>query len=75
MYGLLGGRLLMTQLIDVPRYTLIFTILLLFILFSPMIASAKHIIVIYDVSGSMVSLGRGNNVKIFIGIRGCPSCQ
>ena len=56
----------MTQLIDVPRYTLIFTILLLFILFSPMIASAKHIIVIYDVSGSMVSLGRGNNVKIFM---------
>ena len=56
----------MTQLIDVPRYTLIFTILLFFILFSPMIASAKHIIVIYDVSGSMVSLGRGNNVKIFM---------
>ena len=56
----------MTQLINVPRYTLVFTILLVFILFTPVIATAKHIIVIYDVSGSMVSLGRGNNVKIFM---------
>ena len=56
----------MTQLINVPRYTLVFTILLVFILFTPIIATAKHIIVIYDVSGSMVSLGRGNDVKIFM---------
>ncbi len=56
----------MTQLINVPRYTLVFKILLVFILFTPIIATAKHIIVIYDVSGSMVSLGRGNNVKIFM---------
>ena len=56
----------MTQLINVPRYTLVFTILLVFILFTPIIATAKHIIVIYDVSGSMVSLRRGNDVKIFM---------
>ena len=45
----------MIRLINVPRYTLIISGFLVFILFSP-IAVAKHIIVIYDVSGSMVSL-------------------
>lgn len=45
----------MTRLINVPRYRLIVSIFLTFLLFSPMAAS-KHIIVIYDVSGSMVRL-------------------
>ena len=44
----------MIRLINVPRYTIIVSVLLVFILFSP-IATARHIIVIYDVSGSMVS--------------------
>ena len=56
----------MFNMINVPRYTLVFKILLVFILFTPIIATAKHIIVIYDVSGSMVSLGRGKDVKIFM---------
>ena len=55
----------MIRLINVPRYTLIVSILLVFILFSP-IAVAKHIIVIYDVSGSMVSLKTGGRVKTFM---------
>ena len=45
----------MLRLINVPRYTLIISVLLIFIFFSPMVV-AKHIIVIYDVSGSMVNL-------------------
>ena len=45
----------MIHLIKVPRYILIVIVLLVFILFSPA-AIAKHIIVIYDVSGSMISL-------------------
>ena len=45
----------MSHLINGPRYTLIVSVFLIFILLSPM-AAAKHIIVIYDVSGSMVSL-------------------
>ena len=55
MSELLGGILRMTHLINVPRYALIVSVFLIFILLSPM-AAAKHIIVIYDVSGSMVSL-------------------
>ena len=46
----------MTHLINVPRYTFIVSVFLIFFLFSPP-AAAKHIIVIYDVSGSMVRLG------------------
>ena len=49
----------MIRLINVPRYTIIVSVLLVFILFSP-IAVAKHIIVIYDVSGSMVSPKTGS---------------
>ena len=45
----------MTHLMNVPRYTLIVSVFLIFFLFSPM-AAGKHIIVIYDVSGSMVRL-------------------
>ena len=45
----------MTHLINVPRYTFIVSVFLIFFLFSPM-AAGKHIIVIYDVSGSMVRL-------------------
>ena len=45
----------MTHLINVPRYTFIVSVFLIFFLFSPM-AAGKHIIVIYDVSGSMVGL-------------------
>ena len=46
----------MTRLINVPRFTLTISIFLIFVLFSAM-AAAKHIIVVYDVSGSMVKLG------------------
>ena len=46
----------MTHLMNVPGYTLIVSVFLIFFLFSPP-AAAKHIIVIYDVSGSMVRLG------------------
>ena len=55
----------MIRLINVPRYTLIVSVLLVFILFSP-IAVAKHIIVIYDVSGSMVSLKTPRGVDTFM---------
>ena len=47
----------MIHLINVPRYILTISVFIIFILFSPMIAAAKHIIVVYDVSGSMVRLG------------------
>ena len=47
----------MTCLINVPRFTLTISIFLIFVLFSSM-AAAKHIIVIYDVSGSMVKLNK-----------------
>ena len=47
----------MTHLINVPRCRLIVSVFLIFFLFSPM-AAAKHIIVIYDVSGSMVKLNK-----------------
>ena len=47
----------MTRSIDVPRYKFIVSVFLIFFLFSPMAAS-KHIIVIYDVSGSMVRLNK-----------------
>ena len=52
----------MTHLIKVPRCALIFVVLIVFFLLSP-IVTAKHVIVIYDVSGSMISLkidGRTN---------------
>ena len=55
----------MIRLINVPRYTLFVSFLLVFILFSP-IATAKHIIVIYDVSGSMVSLKIGGRVNPYM---------
>ena len=47
----------MTHLINVPRYILIVSVFVIFALFSPL-AAAKHIIVIYDVSGSMVKLNK-----------------
>ena len=47
----------MTRSINVPRYKFIVSVFLIFFLFSPMAAS-KHIIVIYDVSGSMVKLNK-----------------
>lgn len=52
----------MTHFINVPRNTLIVNVFLIFILFAPM-ASGKHIIVIYDVSGSMVRLGTDNYMQ------------
>lgn len=55
----------MTHLISVPRYVFIVIALLVFILFSP-VAIAKHIIVIYDVSGSMISLRIGGNVNTYM---------
>ena len=55
----------MIRWINVPRYTIIISVLLVFILYSPM-AVAKHIIVIYDVSGSMVSLKMGGNTNIYM---------
>ena len=65
MPGLLGDILLMIRLINVPGYTIIVSVLVIFILFSPM-AVAKHIIVVYDVSGSMVSLKMGGNTNIYM---------
>ena len=47
----------MTHLINVPRFTLSISVFVIFASFSPM-AAAKHIIVIYDVSGSMVRLNK-----------------
>ena len=55
----------MTHLINVPRYALIVSVFLIFFLFSPM-AAGKHIIVIYDVSGSMVSLNVGGRVNTYM---------
>lgn len=55
----------MIRLINVPRYTIIVSVLLVFILFLPM-AVAKHIIVIYDVSGSMVSLRTDGRVETYM---------
>ena len=55
----------MIRLIKVPRYVLIVIVLLVFILFSPA-AIAKHIIVIYDVSGSMISLKEKGVVKTYM---------
>ena len=46
----------MIHLINVPRRTLTISVFLIFLLFAPM-AAGKHIIVVYDVSGSMVRLG------------------
>ena len=53
----------MIRLINMPRYTIV--VLLVVILSSP-VAVAKHIIVIYDVSGSMVSLKMGGNTNIYM---------
>ena len=47
----------MTRSINVPRHKFIVSVFLIFMLFSPMAAS-KHILVIYDVSGSMVKLNK-----------------
>ncbi len=55
----------MIHLINVPRYVLIVIVLLVSFLFSPA-AIAKHIIVIYDVSGSMISLKIGRDVNIYM---------
>ena len=56
----------MIRMINVPRNTLIVNVLLVFILFSPVAVAAKHIIVIYDVSGSMISLRIGGNVNTYM---------
>ena len=56
----------MIHLINVARFTLTISAFLIFILCSPIIAAAKHIIVIYDVSGSMVSLTGGGRVNTFM---------
>ena len=55
----------MIHLINVSRYTIIISVLLVFILCSPM-AVAKHIIVVYDVSGSMVSLRIDGRVETYM---------
>ncbi len=55
----------MLHLINVPRFTLTISIFLIFILFPPM-AAAKHIIIVYDVSGSMVSLRVGERVITYM---------
>ena len=46
----------MIHLMAVSRYALVFSVFLLSFVFSPM-AAGKHIIVVYDVSGSMFKLG------------------
>lgn len=45
---------------------LIFITVFIFILCTPIIAAAKHIIVIYDVSGSMVSLSIGGKTNVYM---------
>ena len=55
----------MIRLINISRYTIIVSVLLVFILFSP-IAAAKHIIVIYDVSKSMISLKVEGHVNTYM---------
>ena len=55
----------MIRLINLSRYTLFVSVLFVFILFSP-IAVAKHIILIYDVSGSMVSLRTSTGVNTYM---------
>lgn len=45
----------MTHLMNAPRYIFNITVLLAFLIGAPL-ATAKHIIVIYDVSGSMIRL-------------------
>ena len=62
---LLGGKLLMRYLVDMSRNRLILCVLLFSSLLLPM-ATAKHIIVIYDVSASMVSLRKGPNKIVFM---------
>ena len=52
----------MIHLINVSRFALTISVLLIFLLFSPM-AAGKHIILIYDVSGSMVRLGTDNYME------------
>ncbi len=52
----------MIRSINVPRYKFIVSVFLIFLLFSP-VAASKHIIVIYDVSGSMVRLGTDNYMQ------------
>ncbi len=48
------------------RNTLFITIIFIYFLFTPIIAAAKHIIVIYDVSGSMVSLQIGGQTNVYM---------
>ena len=48
------------------RNTLIISVIFIFILLTPIIAAAKHIIVIYDVSGSMVSLKIGGQTNVYM---------
>lgn len=55
----------MIRLINVRAYALFISALLISTLF-PSIAAAKHIIVIYDVSGSMVSLKAGTRINTFM---------
>ena len=55
----------MIRMINVPRYTLIVSVLLILLLFSSM-AVAKHIIVIYDISGSMISLRIDGKVNTYM---------
>ena len=55
----------MRHLINVSRYRLILSVFLFLFTFLP-IATAKHIIVIYDVSASMVSLKSGGKVNVFM---------
>ena len=47
----------MTHFRNVPRYILIVSVFVIILMF-PCMAAAKHIIVIYDVSGSMVRLNK-----------------
>ncbi|MDE0483510.1 MAG: hypothetical protein OXI67_13095 [Candidatus Poribacteria bacterium] len=49
------------------RNTLIISLIFIFILLTPIIAAAKHIIVFYDVSGSMVSLRIDGQTNVYMG--------
>lgn len=48
------------------RNTLIISVIFIFILLTPIIVAAKHIIVIYDVSGSMVSLRIDGQTNVYM---------
>ena len=55
----------MMRVTNISRHTFAITVLLVFLICSPA-AVAKHIIVIYDVSGSMIRLRTNDGIKTYM---------